>query len=65
MREQIPLSESERAVYEIIKASGEAFLPDLAGKLKKSVPEITAVVTSLTIKQLVISLGGNRYSATI
>lgn len=65
VRKEIPLSENERAVYEFIKTSGEAFLPEIADKLKKSVPEITAVVISLTIKQLVINLGGNRYSATI
>ena len=61
--EKIPLSETECEVYKIIRNSEAAYLPAIADKLKKSVSEITIAVTSLTIKGLILSVGGNRYSA--
>ena len=61
--EKIGLSEDESAVYEIIKNSDEAFLPEIADRLDKSVADVTTVITLLTIKGLIVSLGGNRYSA--
>ena len=61
-RKKIELTESEKIVYELIKKSGEAFLPEITNKLNKSVAEIMPVIMSLTIKGLVAGIGGNRYS---
>lgn len=61
--EKAELSKDESEVYNIIKNSDEAFLPEIADKLKRSVADITTVITLLTIKGLIVSLGGNRYSA--
>ncbi len=57
------LNENERAVLEIIRSEGEAFLPAVAQKLGKPHYEIIPAVTALQIKKLIINLGGNRYSA--
>ena len=61
--EKAELSKDESEVYNLIKNSDEAFLPEIADKLKRSVADITTVITLLTIKGLIVSLGGNRYSA--
>lgn len=64
-REKIHLTDDEKAVYELIRSSGDAFLPEIADKLKKPISDITTVVMSLTIKGLIAGNGGNRYSATL
>ena len=56
------LTEDERAVLEIIKLTGEGFLPDIAQKLNKFTYQLIPVVSSLEIKGLIARLGGNRYS---
>lgn len=58
------LSGEERAVYEIIKQTGEAFAPEIAQKLGKQPYQLIPVLSSLEIKGLVARLGGNRYAAT-
>lgn len=58
-----PLTDDERELYEAVCAAGEAFLPDLAEKLGKQPWQLIPVISSLEIKNLVVRLGGNRYSA--
>ena len=62
-RKKIELSETEKTVFDLIKKSGEAFLPEIADKLNKPIAEITTVIMSLTIKGLAAGIGGNRYVA--
>lgn len=63
-RETIRLSGDERRVYELIKDKDEMLAYAVAEKLNKSVPEISAILTSLCIKGVIVSLGGNRYTVT-
>ena len=57
------ITKTEEEVLSAVRASGEAFLPEIAAKLKKQPYELIPVLTSLEIKKLVVRLGGNRYSA--
>ncbi len=57
------LTETESELYNIIKEYGEAFIPDVAQKLGKQPYELIPVLSSLEIKELIVRLGGNRYSA--
>lgn len=57
------LSETERAVVEIIREEGEGFVPEIAAKLGKMPFELIPVLSALEIKGLIVRLGGNRYSA--
>lgn len=61
--QRVRLSDDERAVYEEIKNEGEAFVPRVAQKLGKPPHTLIPIITSLQIKKLVKSLGGNRYTA--
>ena len=56
------LSADERALFEAIRAEGEAFLPAVAEKLGKLPFQLIPVISKLEIKGLVVRLGGNRYS---
>lgn len=60
---EVSLTESEKIVYGLVKAQEEAFLPDVAAKMGKALYEVIPTITSLQIKKLVKSLGGNRYCA--
>lgn len=57
----ISLTETESAVLEQIKITGEGFLPEIAEKLKTFTYLLIPAVTSLEIKGLITRLGGNRY----
>lgn len=61
--EAVILTDEERAVLEEIKNAGEAFLPLVAQKLNKPPYALIPTVTSLQIKKLIKSLGGNRYAS--
>lgn len=58
-----PLSEEELSVYNAVKRLGEAFLPDVAEELGIPPYEVTPIICALQIKNRVVNLGGNRYSA--
>lgn len=62
-KKSVELSGEELAVYGEIKNAGEAFLPHIAQKLGKPPYALIPVITSLQMKKLVKSLGGNRYTA--
>lgn len=55
------LSDDEAAVLELIKITGEGFLPVIAQNLNKQAYQLLPVVASLEIKGLITRLGGNRY----
>lgn len=55
------LTDTEAAVLDEIKITGEGFLPVIAQKLNKFTYQLIPVVTSLEIKGLITRLGGNRY----
>ncbi len=57
------LSETERAIVEIIREEGEGFVPEIAAKLGKMPFELIPALSALEIKGLIVRLGGNRYSA--
>lgn len=61
--QQKPMTDGERAVYEAILASDEAFIPEIAEKLGKQPWQLIPLVSALELKNLVVRLGGNRYSA--
>lgn len=56
------LTDDEREVFDAIRAAGEILLSELADKLKKPVFKVLPVVSSLEMKNVVVRLGGNRYS---
>ncbi len=56
------LSEEENEVYNVIKSTGQAFLPQIAQKLGKPSFRLIPLLSSLEIKGLIVRLGGNRYS---
>lgn len=57
------LTEEERELYDYALESGEVFLPEVAAKLGKPLFKVIPTATALTIKKLLVSLGGNRYGA--
>lgn len=59
----VKLTAEEEAVYKLIKAEGEAFLPAVAQSLKMFTYQLIPLISSLEIKKKIIRLGGNRYSA--
>lgn len=61
--QQKPLTDEESALYKAVCDAGEVFLPELAEKLGKQIWQLIPVMSSLEIKNLVVRLGGNRYSA--
>ena len=61
--QQKQMTEEERALYEAVLSAGEAFLPEIAEKLGKQPWQLIPAVSSLEIKNLLVRLGGNRYSA--
>ncbi len=56
------MTDDENAVYKKIKELGEAFMPDIAAAIGKQPYQIIAVISSLEIKELIVRLGGNRFS---
>ena len=60
-KKSISLSDTEKAVLDEIKISGEAFLPVIAENLKIPAHQLIPVITALEIKGLITRLGGNRY----
>lgn len=62
-KETIKLDPSELAVFEFLKQSGETHVAVIAEKLGKPICEISATLSSLELKNLVASAGGNRYAA--
>ncbi len=59
----VSLTQAEREVYEAIRDCGDAFIAVIAEKLGKAPHQLIAPISSLEIKGLVVSLGGNRYAA--
>lgn len=57
------LTAEEQRLYNLIKESGEAFVPALAEAVGVPPYKLIPVLSSLEIKGLVVRLGGNRYSA--
>lgn len=60
---QNSVTEEEQAVLSAVRQLGEAFLPDVAARLGRLPHEVLPAITSLQIKGLLVSLGGNRYTA--
>ena len=56
------LSSDEQKLYEVLK-EGEAHATELAAKTGIPVFKLRAILSSLEVKGVVVSLGGNRYSA--
>lgn len=63
--EKSQLTEDETRLYNLIKAAGKAFAPDIAAQLGKQPFQLIPLLSSLEIKGLVVRLGGNRYSAVV
>ncbi|MBD5631840.1 MAG: DNA-protecting protein DprA [Clostridia bacterium] len=61
--EKEALSSDEKAVLELVRESGEAFVAALAEKLGKQPYQVLSVLMSLEVKGKVVNIGGNRYSA--
>ena len=60
-KREISLSPDEQKLYEVLK-EGEAHATELAGKTGIPVFKLRAVLSSLEVKGVVVSLGGNRYA---
>lgn len=57
------LSQEEELLLKLICDAGEAFVPEIAGKMGKLPFQLIPLLTSLEMKGLIARLGGNRYSA--
>ena len=60
---QVELSEVEQKTIELLQETGEAHITELATSLGIPVFKVTAILSALETKNLVVKLGGNRYSA--
>ena len=60
---QVELSEVEQKTIEFLQETGEAHITELATNLGIPVFKVTAILSALETKNLVVKLGGNRYSA--
>ena len=61
-KQEFTLSDDERKVYEILR-EGEAHVTELAAGTGIPVFRLRAMLSALEVKGIVVSLGGNRYSA--
>ena len=61
-KQELTLSDDERKVYEILR-EGEAHVTELAAGTGIPVFRLRAMLSALEVKGIVVSLGGNRYSA--
>lgn len=61
--EKVKLSGEEETLFNLIKAAGDAFVPDLAEKLNKLPFQLIPILSALEIKGLIVRMGGNRYAA--
>lgn len=63
VQKNVSLTEEERMVYEMLCGRGELHTMVIAEALHKQIFEITAIMSALELKGLVVKSGGNRYSA--
>ena len=61
-KKEISLTSDEQALYEVLQ-EGEAHATELAQKTGIPVFKLRAILSSLEVKGVVVSLGGNRYAA--
>ena len=61
-KKEIALSSDEQKLYEVLQ-EGEAHATELAQKTGIPVFKLRAVLSSLEVKGVVVSLGGNRYAS--
>ena len=57
------LSADEKTLLEIVRRSGEAFVGAVAAEMNRQPYELIPLISSLEIKRLIVSVGGNRYAA--
>lgn len=62
-RKSVSLTEEERTVYEMLCGRGELHTMIIAEALNKQIFEVSAILSALELKGLVVKSGGNRYSA--
>lgn len=62
-RVEIPLSADESKALQFLKEQGEAHLSEIASGTGIAVFKVTAILSSLEMKGVVVKLGGNRFSA--
>ncbi|MDE6666970.1 MAG: DNA-processing protein DprA [Clostridia bacterium] len=59
----LELSDEEKILLDAIRELGEAFIPELAEKLKTQPYKLISAISKLEIKGLVTRIGGNRFVA--
>ena len=60
---KVELNALEQKTLDLLKQTGEEHITELASKLGIPVFKVTAILSALETKNLVVKLGGNRYSA--
>lgn len=61
-KSKIPLTEAEELIVNALRADGEMHVALLAQKTNLRIFEVTATLTALEMKGLVVSAGGNKYA---